>query len=69
MNGNVNWDGVWQSIVDTWLPLFGWIIIIIIAIIIIVVIRKGKSNVLDNTLLIIRTFLLCTTYLKINLLF
>ncbi len=43
MNRNVNWDGVWQSIVDTWLPLFGWIIIIIIAIIIIVVIRKRKK--------------------------
>ncbi len=43
MNRNVNWDGVWQSIVDTWLPLFGWIIIIIIVIIIAVVIHKRKK--------------------------
>lgn len=43
MPENVNWSAVWQSITDTWLPLFGGIIIIIVAIIVIHIIKKRKK--------------------------
>lgn len=43
MPKNVNWSAVWQSVTDTWLPLFGWIAVIIIAAIVIHIIRKRKK--------------------------
>ncbi len=43
MPENVNWDAVWQSVTDTWLPMFGWIAVIVIAIIVISIIRKRKK--------------------------
>lgn len=42
MDRNINWNGIWQSIVDTWLPLFGWIIAIVIVVIVIRIIHKRK---------------------------
>ncbi len=41
----IKWDAVFQSIVDTWLPLFG----VIAAIIVIAVITAGDRLVPDNT--------------------
>ena len=32
MPENVNWSAVWQSVTDTWLPLFGGIMLIVVAI-------------------------------------
>lgn len=43
MKSDINWNAVWQSITDTWLPLFGWIIIIVIAIILIRFIKNKKK--------------------------
>ena len=43
MTENVNWSAVWQSITDTWLPLFGSIAVIAAAIIVIHMIRKRKK--------------------------
>lgn len=42
MNG-INWNGVMQSILDTWLPIFGGIIIIVIVPLAISFIRKRKK--------------------------
>lgn len=39
---NIKWDAVWQSIVDTWLPLVGGIALIIIIIIVVVFIRHRR---------------------------
>ncbi|WP_268877872.1 hypothetical protein [Anaerosacchariphilus polymeriproducens] len=43
MLSNVNWNGVGQSILDTWLPLFGWIGMIVVVIIIICMVRKKRK--------------------------
>lgn len=43
MPENVNWDAVWQSVTNTWLPMFGWIAVIVIVIIAISIIRKRKK--------------------------
>ena len=43
MKSDINWNAVWQSITDTWPPLFGWIIIIVIAIILIRFIKNKKK--------------------------
>lgn len=43
MPENVNWSAIWQSVADTWLPIFGWIAIVIIAIIVIHIIKKHKK--------------------------
>lgn len=40
MLASVNWSGVWQSITDTWLPMFGWVILVVIVVIIIRIIKK-----------------------------
>ena len=42
---NVNLNGVWQSIIDTWLPLFGGIVIIIVAVIVIHIIKKRRKGI------------------------
>ena len=42
MPENVNWSAVWQSVTDTWIPLFGGIAVIVIAIIVIHIIRKSR---------------------------
>lgn len=43
MTENVNWSAVWQSVTDTWLPLFGGIVLIVVAVIVIHIIRKRKK--------------------------
>lgn len=43
MSENVNWDAVWQSVTDTWLPIFGWIAVIMTAFIVISIIRKHRK--------------------------
>ena len=43
MTENVNWSAVWQSVTDTWLPLFGGISLIVVAVIVIHIIRKRKK--------------------------
>ena len=41
---NVNWNAVWQSITDTWLPLIGMVAAIILVAIIVHVAQKNKSK-------------------------
>ena len=41
---NVNLTGVFQSIVDTWLPVIGVVAAVIIVIIVVSVIRKKKKH-------------------------
>lgn len=41
---NVNWSAVWQSITDTWLPLFGGIALIVAILVVIHIIRKRKKD-------------------------
>ena len=41
---NVNMNGVFQSIVDTWLPVIGVVAAVIIDIIVVSVIRKKKKH-------------------------
>ena len=41
---NVNMNGVFQSIVDTWLPVIGVVGAVIIVIIVVSVIRKKKKH-------------------------
>ena len=41
---NVNMNGVFQSIVDTWLPVIGVVAAVIIVIIVVSVIRKKKKH-------------------------
>lgn len=41
---NVKWDAVFQSIVDTWLPMIGvGIIIIVIAVVVSIIKKKRKK--------------------------
>ncbi len=40
---NVNWDAVFQSIVDTWLPLIGVVVTIIVIAVIVRVIKKKRK--------------------------
>lgn len=40
---NVKWDAVFQSIVDTWLPLIGVVVAIIVIAIIVHVVRKKRK--------------------------
>ena len=40
---NVKWDAVFQSIVDTWLPLIGVVAAIIVIAIIVHVVRKTRK--------------------------
>lgn len=44
MPEHVNWDAVFQSFTDTWLPLIGGIVAIIVAIIIVKIIKKRKNK-------------------------
>lgn len=43
MPENVNWNAVFQSISDTWLPLIGGAVVIIVVIIIFKYIKKRKK--------------------------
>ena len=43
MPENVNWSAVWQSVTDTWLPLFGGIVLIVVAVIVIHINTKLKK--------------------------
>ena len=40
---NVKWDAVFQSIVDTWLPLIGVVAAIVVIAIIVNVVRKKRK--------------------------
>ena len=44
---NVKWDAVFQSIVDTWLPLIGMVAAIVVIAIIVHVVRKKKIMILS----------------------
>lgn len=44
MFNSVEWDNVLQSIIDFWLPIFGWIVVIILIIIVIRCILKKRNN-------------------------
>lgn len=39
---NVKWEAVFQSIVDTWLPLIGMVVAIVVIAIIVHVVRKKR---------------------------
>jgi len=39
---NVKWEAVFQSIVDTWLPLIGMVAAIVVIAIIVYVVRKKR---------------------------
>ena len=41
---NVNMNGVFQSMVDTWLPVSGVVAAVIVVIIVVSVIRKKKKH-------------------------
>jgi uncharacterized membrane protein len=44
MPENIKWDAVFQSIVDTWLSLFGVIIaVIVIAVVVYIIMKKHKK--------------------------
>lgn len=43
MIGNVNWNGVWQSLLDFWLPTIAFVVLIIVAILVIRIIRRRKK--------------------------
>ena len=44
MPENIKWDAVFQSIVDTWLPLFGVIIAVIVnAVVVYIIMKKHKK--------------------------
>lgn len=43
MPENVNWDAVFQSFTDTWLPLVGGVAVVI-AVVVIVKIVKGRKK-------------------------
>lgn len=40
---NVKWEAVFQSIVDTWLPLIGMVVAVVVIAIIVHVVRKKKK--------------------------
>ncbi len=44
MPENVKWDAVFQSIVDTWLPLFGVIAAVIIIAVVIHFVKKKRKK-------------------------
>ena len=44
MPENIKWDAVFQSIVDTWMPLFGVIITVIAIAAIVHIIKKNIKN-------------------------
>ena len=44
MLASTNWSGVWQSIVDTWLPLIGFIVGVIVIVAIFKIIKKKRNR-------------------------
>ena len=40
---NVKWEAVFQSIVDTWLPLIGMVAAVVVLAIIVLVVRKKRK--------------------------
>ena len=44
---NVKWEAVFQSIVDTWLPLIGMVAAIVVIAIIVHVVREKKIMILS----------------------
>lgn len=43
MPENVKWDAVFQSIVDTWLPLVGVVVAVIVIAVVIHIVKKRKK--------------------------
>ncbi len=44
MPENINWDAVWQSIVDTWLPLVPGVGVVIVGLIVFALVRKKRRK-------------------------
>ena len=44
MPENIKWDAIFQSIVDTWLPLFGVIIAVIVIAVVAHIIKKKRKK-------------------------
>ncbi len=44
MPENIKWDAVFQSIVDTWLPLLGVIAAIVVIAVLVHIIRKKRKK-------------------------
>lgn len=44
MPENIKWDAVFQSIVDTWLPLLGVIIAVIVIAVVAYIIKKKRKK-------------------------
>ncbi len=44
MPENIKWDAVFQSIVDTWLSLFGVIIAVIVIAVVVYIIKKKHKK-------------------------
>ena len=44
MPENIKWDAVFQSIVDTWLPLFGVITAVIVIAVVVHIIKKKHKQ-------------------------
>lgn len=44
MPENIKWDAVFQSIVDTWMPLFGFIAVIIVIAVAAHIIKKKRKK-------------------------
>ncbi len=44
MLDNIKWDAVFQSIVDTWLPLFGVIAAVIVIAVAVHIIKKKRKK-------------------------
>ena len=44
MPENIKWDAVFQSIIDTWLPLFGVIIAVIVIAVVVHIIKKKHKK-------------------------
>ena len=44
MPENIKWDAIFQSIVDTWLPLLGVIIAVIVIAVVVHIIKKKRKK-------------------------
>ena len=44
MPENIKWDAIFQSIVDTWLPLLGVIIAVIVIAVVVHIIKKRRKK-------------------------
>lgn len=44
MPENIKWDAVFQSITDTWLPLFGFIAAIVVIVVVVRIVKKRRKK-------------------------